>query len=99
MATFWVSHVVFPNSLSSRTLTKIPMQVRFGIAGAFGNIIFLCLYNFAVNKLDGIYPASTVYMAVYLLFIPVTHAVVSLLVFGWPRNYITSLMSNVPIGE
>lgn len=51
-----------------------------------------------IISIAGTYPASTVYMVVYLLFIPITHALVSLLVFGWPTNYVTSLMSNVPIG-
>jgi hypothetical protein len=38
------------------------------------------------------------YSIVYLVFIPVNHALVSLFVFGWPEKYVPSLMSNFPIG-
>lgn len=38
------------------------------------------------------------YSIVYLIFIPIGHALVSLLVFGWPEKYFPSLMSNFPIG-
>jgi len=75
------------------------MQVRFGIAGFLGNVLFMVIYNVAVLKLEGVYAASTVYSVVYFLFIPITHAFVSLLVFGWPTDrYFTSLLSNYPIG-
>merc|ERR1712183_770628 len=39
-----------------------------------------------------------VYATVYLFFIPISHATISLLVFGWPERYIRSLMSNAPVG-
>lgn len=75
------------------------MQVRFGLAGLLGNVIFMVIYNVAVLRLEGIYAASTVYSIVYFFFIPITHALISLLVFGWPTNqYLTSLLSNYPIG-
>ena len=54
-------------------------------------------YNTAVSKFQDV-NASTIYSVVYLIFIPVTHAILSLLVFGWPDRYVPSLMSNFPIG-
>lgn len=42
--------------------------------------------------------APTMYSIVYLVFIPIGHAMVSLFVFGWPEHYCPSLMSNFPIG-
>ena len=59
----------------------------------------MVLFNVAVVKFEGVYTASTIYMVVYFLFIPISHALVSLLVFGWPTNrYVASLLSNFPIG-
>lgn len=57
----------------------------------------MVVYNEAVAKFHSIAP-STLYSVVYLFFIPLSHAMVSLLVFGWPERYIPSLMSNFPIG-
>lgn len=74
------------------------MQVRFGISGLLSNIIFMVLYNVSVSQFEESYPASTIYAVVYFLFIPLSHALTSLLVFGWPRYYLTSLLSNYPIG-
>ena len=42
--------------------------------------------------------ASTIYALVYFLFIPISHAFSSLVVFGWPKEYVKSLLSNFPIG-
>ena len=44
------------------------------------------------------YPASTIYAVFYLNYIPVGHALQCLFVFGWPNDYVLSLMSNAPIG-
>jgi hypothetical protein len=55
-------------------------------------------YNSAVVQFDGLATSSTIYSVVYLIFIPVGHACISLLVFGWPERYIPSLMSNAPVG-
>lgn len=53
----------------------------------------------AVDFFEGVYTASTIYSVVYFFFIPITHCLVSLLVFGWPTGrYISSLLSNYPIG-
>jgi hypothetical protein len=53
----------------------------------------------AVASFEDIYTASTIYSLVYFFFIPITHCLGSLLVFGWPTGrYFTSLLSNYPIG-
>ncbi len=55
-------------------------------------------YNAAVKQFENVAASSTIYSIVYLIFIPVSHAIISLLVFGWPERYIRSLMSNAPVG-
>ena len=54
-------------------------------------------YNWSIENIPQIAP-PTMYSIVYLIFIPIGHAMVSLLVFGWPEKYCPSLMSNFPIG-
>ena len=44
------------------------------------------------------YPASTIYAVFYTFYIPVGHLFQCLFVFGWPADYLPSLMSNAPIG-
>lgn len=73
------------------------MHVRFGFNGFISNVLFMMAYQYAVAKFQDV-NASTIYSVVYLIFIPVTHAILSLLVFGWPDRYVPSLMSNFPIG-
>ena len=60
--------------------------------------MFMFVYNYAVAQFENVATASTIYSVVYLIFIPIGHACISLLVFGWPEKYIPSLMSNFPIG-
>jgi len=79
-------------------LNKIPLQFRFGFNGVLSNLLFMLVYNYAVEYFDKIYTPSTIYSVVYLFFIPLSHLMVSLLVFGWPERYLKSLMSNFPIG-
>eukprot|EP00980_Cylindrotheca_fusiformis_P011887 scaffold2830_cov131-Cylindrotheca_fusiformis.AAC.8 len=55
-------------------------------------------YNAAVVQFNAIATASTIYSITYLLFIPISHALLSILVFGWPERYIPSLLSNTPVG-
>ena len=55
-------------------------------------------YNAAVVKFEHSAASSTIYAVVYLIFIPISHAIISLLVFGWPERYFRSLMSNAPVG-
>lgn len=74
------------------------MQVRFGLAGTLSNVLFMVGYNLAIPHLDKYIAASTIYALVYFFFIPVSHALCSLLVFGWPKEYFRSLLSNLPIG-
>jgi len=74
------------------------LQFRFGFTGLLSNVLFMVAYNLAVGRFSHIYHPSTIYSLVYLLFIPLSHALVSLLVFGWPDKYCSSLMSNFPIG-
>lgn len=57
----------------------------------------MLVYNWSVENFSGVAP-PTMYSIVYLIFIPIGHAMVSLLVFGWPEKYCPSLMSNFPIG-
>lgn len=79
-------------------LHNVPMHIRFGLNGFFTNVLFMIAYNFAVVQFEHVASSSTIYATVYLIFIPVTHACISLLVFGWPERYMRSLMSNAPVG-
>lgn len=74
------------------------MHLRFGLNGFISNVGFMVAYNSAVIQFEEMATASTIYSVVYLIFIPVSHALISLLVFGWPERYLPSLMSNAPIG-
>ena len=56
-------------------------------------------YNFSVLTFEPLgYPASTIYAVFYACYIPVGHLLQCLFVFGWPKDYLPSLMSNAPIG-
>ena len=55
-------------------------------------------YNAAVVKFEHTASSSTIYAIVYLVFIPISHVLISLLVFGWPERYARSLLSNAPVG-
>jgi hypothetical protein len=41
---------------------------------------------------------SAIYSILYLIFIPISHAMACIFVFGWPERYLPSLLSNCPIG-
>lgn len=41
---------------------------------------------------------SAIYSILYLIFIPISHAMACIFVFGWPDRYLPSLLSNCPIG-
>jgi hypothetical protein len=80
-------------------LNRVPLQFRFGFNGLLSNGLFMVAYNSSVLHFSHHgYKASTIYSIVYLLFIPISHVMVSLLVFGWPTRYLPSLLSNFPIG-
>ena len=78
-------------------LLKIPLQFRFGCTGMISNLLFMIIYNMAVTHISSI-QASIIYAVVYFFFIPASHLMVSLFVFGWPAKYWASLLSNFPIG-
>jgi hypothetical protein len=86
-------------------LNKVPLQFRFGLTGLLSNVLFMVAYNASVlhfsqssGNNNNYYKASTIYSVVYLLFIPISHLLTCLLVFGWPPKYVPSLVSNFPIG-
>ena len=58
----------------------------------------MILYNGAVSLFIQKTSATTIYSIVYLIFIPISHFMTILLVFGWPDHYLHSLASNLPIG-
>lgn len=74
------------------------MHIRFGLNGFLSNVLFMWAYNAAVARFEQRASSSTIYATVYLIFIPISHAIISLLVFGWPERYVRSLMSNAPVG-
>mmetsp|Transcript_16507 Transcript_16507/g.45486 ORF Transcript_16507/g.45486 Transcript_16507/m.45486 type:complete len:253 (-) Transcript_16507:2060-2818(-) len=79
-------------------LHSMPLHCRFGLNGFLSNVLFMIAYNEAVVKFEDMASSSTIYATVYLIFIPISHAFISLLVFGWPERYVRSLMSNAPVG-
>jgi hypothetical protein len=58
----------------------------------------MLLYNWALVLFEDKFLAPNIYAAVYFVFIPISHLMVSLLVFGWPEHYCNSLLNNFPIG-
>ena len=69
------------------------------VTGVLSQVIFMTGYNLSVLHFEPMgYPASTIYAVFYLFYIPVGHALQSSFVFGWPENYLSSLMANAPIG-
>ncbi|VEU41199.1 unnamed protein product [Pseudo-nitzschia multistriata] len=79
-------------------LHSLPLHFRFGLNGFLSNVLFMVAYNAAVVQFGQNASSSTIYATVYLIFIPISHAFISLLVFGWPERYVRSLMSNAPVG-
>ena len=74
------------------------MQVRYVIYGTLSSALYMVLYNKAVEIYGHLYVPSTIYAAVYCIFIPIQHAMAACMVFGWPDRYFASLTSNVPVG-
>lgn len=58
----------------------------------------MVVYNSAIVMFEHRAAVSTIYSVVYFFYIPLGHLFVSLLVFGWPEKYFSSLASNFPIG-
>lgn len=74
------------------------MQVRYVLYGTLSSAFYMVLYNKAVEIYGHLYVPSTIYAAVYCIFIPIQHAMAACMVFGWPDRYFASLTSNVPVG-
>lgn len=87
------------HTIVHRSLHHISQSIRFLVNGVIGQVIFMTGYNFSASTFEPMgYPASTIYAVFYLCYIPVGHALQCLFVFGWPKDYVPSLMSNAPIG-
>jgi len=84
--------------LLHRSLLQIPHSIRFLMAGAINNILFILVLNSASVAFEQRYSASTIYSVISIAMIPLGHASTCLLVFGWPSPYLTSLVSTAPIG-
>ena len=93
--TFVILHIFF---ISSRGLHDIPQDLRFVITGAINTVGLILTLWIATVSFKHLYSASTIYTYVNLLYIPVGHAMSSLIVFGWPRQYVKNLLLNAPIG-
>ena len=79
-------------------LAKIPIQFRFGFTGFLSNVLFMGVYNVGVDQLSHMLQPTTLYAILYFFFIPASHFLLSLFVFGWPERYWNSLINNFPIG-
>ena len=79
-------------------LHQLPVLFRFILSGVTGNLVFLVAYNSTLGVLQGAYPASTVFAVVQFFCIIINHWLNVSLVFGWPDDYLTSLMANTPVG-
>jgi ABC-type transport system involved in multi-copper enzyme maturation permease subunit len=80
-------------------LNQISQTIRFFANGILSQTLFMAGYNLSVLHFEHLgYPASTIYAVFYMLYIPIGHLLGCLLVFGWPNNYLASLLSNAPVG-
>ena len=81
------------------SLNDVPIKIRFGVAGILSNFLFLTGYQKSIDIFEPMgYSVSMIYSIFYMLYIPVGHLQTCLLVFGWPSEYLSSLLSNIPIG-
>eukprot|EP00957_Ditylum_brightwellii_P066110 5014933-Ditylum_brightwellii.AAC.1 len=74
------------------------MPIRFALSGLVGTIFFMGFYNWAYATFQSVASASQVFAVVQFLCIIVNHFLNVGIIFGWPSNYIGSLMSNMPVG-
>ena len=82
-----------------RSLNNISQSIRFLAIGVISQVIFMTGYNFSVVTFEPLgYTASTIYAIFYFFYIPFGHLLQCLFVFGWPDEYVPSLLSNAPIG-
>ncbi|KAL3776195.1 hypothetical protein ACHAW5_008558 [Stephanodiscus triporus] len=85
--------------LIHESLHIISQSIRFLAIGVVSQGLFMTGYNFSLSTLEPLgYSASTIYAMFYTFYIPVGHLLQCFFVFGWPDEYLPSLMSNVPIG-
>lgn len=81
-----------------RALHKLPQPLRFQISGFTNTTGFMSLLALGNYILKDSYPASKIYSMCSLAYMPIGHAVTSLVVFGWPKEYFKNLLMNFPIG-
>lgn len=79
-------------------LEEIPLPFRFILSGVVGNGIFMFVYNTALKAFQPLASASVIFAVVQFCCIILNHFLNIGIVFGWPVNYVTSLMSNMPVG-
>lgn len=79
-------------------LENVPLPIRFVISGVTGNAIFLIVYNMALSALKSAYDAGVIFSVVQFGCIVLNHFLNVGIVFGWPENYLSSLLSNMPVG-
>lgn len=79
-------------------LNEIPVPFRFVLSGVIGNAIFIAAFNMALNAFQEVTSASVVFAVVQFFCIILNHFLNVGIVFGWPDHYLTSLMTNMPVG-
>jgi len=79
------------------SLGKFPQSTRFIIAGGLINVLFLLMHENAISAFEATYDKVTIYAGVSACFTPLSHLINVLLVFGWPANYVSSLVSMIPV--
>lgn len=79
-------------------LNDIPLPVRFAISGIVGNGIFMLVYNLSLQSFQQFAGAGTIFAIVQFGCIILNHFLNVGIVFGWPKDYLTSLLSNMPVG-
>ena len=89
-----------PVRLFHSSLALIPTPFRFILSGVLGNVFFMGAYNTTYKALHKSWhlSATRVFAIVQFVCIIVNHFLNVGLVFGWPSNYLASLLSNMPVG-
>jgi len=68
------------------------------MAGLINTIGFMIALTVGDTLLKEKMAASTIYSLSSILYLPIGHSITSLIVFGWPKPYLTNLLMNLPIG-
>merc|ERR1719232_2093751 len=85
--------------LIHESFNEISQSVRFMGVGVLGQVLFMTGYNVSIITFEPLgYTASTIYAIFYLFYIPLGHLMQCLFVFGWPKDYLPSLLANAPVG-